>query len=552
LAFSHLRRRIVPQPAVQLGALWFPAFPWIGDLKLRPAAHLFQHALLCKHPAAAMGGLALLIVLIRAPFNLNTGADEAFYLIVGRQWLHGMPPYAGAFDVKPPLLFLLMAGAEALFGPTLLAAKILANAAAILTGCALYLFGARHLGRLAGALAAIFYTFSALPLGSTFSTAEVFMAPFTAFAMLAGFTALSKPRPMPIAALLLAGLLSGAAACVKQTAVFSAAPLALGLLFAYRGSSRNRALILLAGGFSAIPVAFALYFLAIGHLGDLVNDTVLAALLRAGTAYKSWSGAFGILMGGMVTVLPVIVLGGFLWLERRPLRALPIYPSLQFIAAWAGAALVGLLITREMYIAYSLPILLPVCLAAGAFVEHVLGRIEPMQRRQYYQAGTVAASLIYATFIATPVYFSGRSEVKAAEAAAALIEREGQRPDDRIFVVDRDLLVYVTSGAEPPLAVFHPLHLLCAFPVKETRAAWSESLKSRPAFVVLADPPVALQCEQPGRRQAIRRLLAADYCELGRFDSSATAWPGPFTVFGLKERLSASSAASCPDLYASN
>src|SRR5271166_3035452 len=89
---------------------------------------------------AALLTIVCFAVLVRAPFNANVGVDEAFYLVVGRQWLHGTPPYAGAFDVKPTLLFLLMAAAQALLGSGLFAAKALATAAAATTACGLYLF----------------------------------------------------------------------------------------------------------------------------------------------------------------------------------------------------------------------------------------------------------------------------------------------------------------------------------------------------------------------------------------------------------------------------
>ena len=195
---------------------------------MRPAFLSPRIAQTCAHPAAVLAGLSVLTILVRAPFNLNTGSDEAFYLVAGRQWLHGLPPYAGAFDVKPPLLFLLMAGSEALFGPTLMASKALVNAASVLTACGLYLFGLRFLGASAGIVAAILYTFASVTLGSTFATAETIMAPFTTFAMLAGFAALLERRRLPVAALLASGLLSGAAACVKQTGIFTAAPLRFG------------------------------------------------------------------------------------------------------------------------------------------------------------------------------------------------------------------------------------------------------------------------------------------------------------------------------------
>jgi hypothetical protein len=124
----------------------------------------------------------------------------------------------------------------------------------------------------------------------------------------------------------------------------------------------------------------------------------------------------------------------------------------------------------------------------------------------------------------------GGSGVKAAEAAAALMRNEGKLPEDRILVVDRDLLVYVASGAEPPLQVFHPLHFLCYLPMPETLSALAKPIESKPAFVVIANPPCpCLRGNQPARgRQdpplpgllrawALRKLryrLAWDFCRL--------------------------------------
>jgi len=101
----------------------------------------FQTPGLCNsgwfRPVAIMAGFAALAVLVRLPFLSDAGADEAFYLVIGRQWLDGMPPYAHSFDVKPPLLFALMAAAEAVFGPSLIAAKALTMAAvSAAMGCA--------------------------------------------------------------------------------------------------------------------------------------------------------------------------------------------------------------------------------------------------------------------------------------------------------------------------------------------------------------------------------------------------------------------------------
>jgi 4-amino-4-deoxy-L-arabinose transferase-like glycosyltransferase len=517
----------------------------IEETTLRPAFFPARIAQICAHPAAALAGLALLTILIRAPFNLNTGSDEAFYLIMGRQWLDGLPPYAGSFDVKPPLLFLLMAGAQALFGPTLVASKILVNATAVLTACGLYLFGLRYLGAIAGAAAAILYTFASMTLGSTFTTAETIMAPFTTFAMLAGLAALLERRRLPVAALLASGLLTGAAACVKQTGVFTAAPVLLGLLLYQPRGIRLKAAGIFIAGLCAAPAGFALYFLAIGHFGEMFNDVVLTGLRRAGTGYRSWAGAFGMLLTGIATVLPILAMAGVFWVERRALRGTPFYAPMQFLAAWAGTVALGIAVNREMSIVYSLPLLQPLCLGAGGFVQHVLGRIEHPGRRCLWRGVVLASAVLYSCNLLAAVFLVGGSEVRAAEAAAALMRKEGLRPGDRILVVDRDLLVYVTSGTEPPLRVFHPLHFLCYFPSAETQQALTKSLDSKPAFIVMADPPVTLFCEVPGRRKTVEARLSRDYCKLGSFSSTATSWIGTFTVYGLYERLGADTRKRC-------
>ncbi len=222
---------------------------------------------------AALLAIIGLAIAIRAPFNANVGVDEAFYLVVGRQWLHGQPPYAGTFDVKPPLLFLLMAASEALFGATLQAAKALSTAAAALTACGLYLFGRRFLGELSGAAACLLYLISALNLGGTFSPAELIMAPFTTFGMLIGAAALLAERRSGVPAFLASGLLFGAGACVKQTALFEAAPFALALLLGGEIRPRWWAFATFAAGFCVVPAAFAIYFAPFVH-DEGANDTV--------------------------------------------------------------------------------------------------------------------------------------------------------------------------------------------------------------------------------------------------------------------------------------
>jgi 4-amino-4-deoxy-L-arabinose transferase-like glycosyltransferase len=490
-----------------------------------------------------MAGLTACTVLVRLPFLSDAGSDECFYLVVARQWLEGMPPYANAFDVKPPLLFALLAGAEALFGPTLLAAKALIMATVSATACALYLFGRRFLGEISGVAAALFYIAASLTLGGTFSPAELIMAPFTVFGMLAGFAAIARDRP----ALLLvagAGVLLGAAACVKQTVIFEALPLAAFLVLQRPRGDGLRALASLAAGCLVVPMGFALLFLAEGNFGALFKDVVLSAAGRMGASYVPWSEAVMRFAIELMLVLPLVILGASAWVFRRAFRAEVVRSAMGFLAAWATGALASVLLGRAMCDFYMLAALPPLCLMSGAFVEH--GIAHSRANRALALARTLAFASV-TIFFATVASFSSYNiaDGRAAEEAATAMRNAGLRKGDRILVADRDLSVYLASGANPPASVFHPLQLLCDFAFEKAATAFADSLKSRPAFIVLADPPYALSCEMPDRRALLDSILANDYRAVGHFGSLRGA-KGGMTVYGLKAHALHPAASSRP------
>ncbi|HXW21701.1 MAG TPA: glycosyltransferase family 39 protein, partial [Rhodomicrobium sp.] len=315
----------------------------------------FQTPGLCNsgwfRPVAIMAGCAALTVLVRLPFLSDAGADEAFYLVIGRQWLDGMPPYAHSFDVKPPLLFALMAAAEAVFGPSLIAAKALTMAAVSAAACGVYLFGRRFVGELSGIAAAFFYVVASLTLAGTVSPAELIRAPFIAFGMLAGFAAIAKPstplgctRPsLWLAAG--AGVLLGAAAVVKQTAIFEAAPLAVFLLFSPPRKEGLKAFALFAAGCFVVPSGFALLFLAEGHFGALFDAAVISAFGRMNANYVSWGDAIVLFVLELLLLSPLVILAAAAWAFRGAFQP-EVRPALGFLAAWTMSALFGVLAVR--------------------------------------------------------------------------------------------------------------------------------------------------------------------------------------------------------------
>ncbi len=481
-------------------------------------------------PVAIMAALTACAVLVRLPFLSDVGADEAFYLVVGRQWLNGMPPYAHSFDVKPPLLFGLLAAAEAVFGPSLIAAKALSMAAVSATACALYLFGRRFVGELSGIAAAFLYIVASLTLAGTVSPAELIRAPFIAFAMLAGFAAITKPKPsLWLAAG--AGVLFGAAAVVKQTAIFEAAPLAAFLLFSHPRKEGLKAFVLFAAGCFIVPSGFALLFLAEGHFGAFFDAAVISAFGRMNADYVSWGNAVVLFSLELLLLAPLVILAATAWAFRGAFQP-GVRPALRFLGAWALGALFGVLAVRAACSFYMQAALPPLCLLAGVLLDHGMARFRAKRVRD------LARTIIFASvviFIANTVRWSCyAADADVAGQAAGAMQAAGLRKQDRILVIDRDIYVYLASGANPPSSIFFPMHLLCDFPFEGAVSALANALDSRPAFIVESDPADGLGCEKPERRALLKSVLADEYRVVGFFGSNDRRKRSRLVVYGLK------------------
>ncbi len=507
----------------------------------RPSA-LFASALF--RPLAIMTGLALCTVLVRLPFLSHAGVDESFYLVVARQWLEGHPPYAYSFDVKPPLLFALMAAAETLFGPSLLAAKVLTMTAVSATASALYLLGRRFIGELSGVAGALFYIAASLTLSGTCSPAELIMAPFTAFGVLAGLGAALTPGRTRLWLGFGAGLLFGAAGCVKQTAIFEALPLAVFLFLRHPPGDGLKVLAAFAAGFFIVPMGFALFFLAEGYFGAFFRDVVVSAAGRMSTDYIPWSKAFTRVGIELMILLPLLILATAAWLFRGAFRTQSPPSVLGFMGAWGAGALAGVLAGRGMCDFYMLAVLPPFCLLAGAFIEQ--GVAGSRAKGALWLARALAFASVMVFFTIVIGYMSQLiDDGMPAEEAAAAMRSAGLRKGDRILVADRDLSVYLASGAKPPTPVFHPIQLLCNFAFEGAANAFEDSLKSRPAFIVVADPPYRLSCERPGLRALLEATLAGDYRLVGHFGSRTALRPQGLKVYAL----SLHSAACAPSSF---
>ena len=308
--------------------------------------------------ARTLRGWRLAILLLGIVFALHVPMfttpvwdnDETFIATVAEVMSRGGGLYVDVFDRKPPVVFLVYQGAFALTGTTELWAPRLAGVASLTATAALVAAFARRrygdrAGTAAGVLAAL-STATLLPRDAQSANFEVFMLPAIAAAMVLA----DRERPG------WAGIALGVAACVKQTALTTLAPLAW---LAWRDRTWQSFAKLGAGSLAPLVVA-ALWF----GPGDFVFW-----VFTGNEGYLDVGGAWGLVLSRMVQMtlwvtllnIVLVVLAGTEWRHRR--RDLDVW-------LWLLSGLVGAFAGLRFWGHYYWQVLPPLCvLAAGALVD---------------------------------------------------------------------------------------------------------------------------------------------------------------------------------------
>ena len=478
----------------------------IPPLRARPAPPLARRRIESPVAAAlAVYGAALAwTVVVRLPLWRMDGLDDAFYVEVAHLWTRGVLPYVGAFDVKPPGFFAILAGAEALLGPSLDALRAVAVAFDALAAAAMFFLGRRFGGARLGLFAAILY-----PILSELVTSNDAYCPLAALTILAFLAALSPLGLMKRAAL--AGLFIGAAGAVKQTAGFEAVALLFVVVGAPDGAGRRgRAALAFALAASVAPLGFLLYFAWHGAAQALIDDALLGALGRPASASEGLSFVDGVgrafvLQKSVVAIFGLSVLA---LIRRRALRsALPLAP-LGALEAWFALASLSILAQRAIAITYLGPTLAPGLLLAGLCLTKAAPELDPIPAAMRLVALGLAS---LATALAIPGNdLSARQESRALAAAAAAIRASGPTHGDALYVVNRGAWLYGALEMAPPTRYFFPGHTLCDFQ-QNGPGLLEEVLATAPRYLVVADRRLHYVCERKDRWRVVDAALKRSY-----------------------------------------
>ncbi len=319
--------------------------------------------------------LILLSAALLAPgLVVGPSLDAAVFSHVGEQLLRGVPPYLGAWDHKPPGIYIASAGARALLGwlGPWTADWLLSVAATAGIGMAV----ARVLARsgvtgwaqaLAAVGAVVFAGQYLLALGGGLT--EPLAAFVLSCALLLAVESWTRPRAVGIGALVAIGLL-------QSLQVLPAGLVVIGLIVLHRPpSARLRAKGFVLLGFAAPLVVVAAWLVLSGAL-----PAALDAIVGYSAAYRSSGGDYGSILAAPVAAWTVLaglfliaptLLGVMAAVKATgPRRRLTIAMLL-----WIGASVALFFVQGRFYAHYAIPLAIPLAILAGLGLDRARGSL---------------------------------------------------------------------------------------------------------------------------------------------------------------------------------
>ena len=467
-------------------------------------------------PALAVGGAALLAFAVRLPFwRAPLTADEGGYAEVARLWERGAHLYRGAWVDRPQGLLLSFRALLALGGGSPESIRLLAALVSIAVVLATMALATRLCGRIEGAAAGLLLaSFGASPFIESFTLAGELLASLPAVLSLLAFVAyLRQRRP---SWLVLAGLLTGCAVMIKQSAFDAGLAAVAFLLIRERRRGIQPAAVLLLSALAPVALGAA----TAPHLGDWWN----AVVSYRAQGDSLLTGSPGHRLDLLLSSLPAVAIGlGLLGLLAAVgWRTAPLLARL-----WFGAALVGVAGGGNFHPHYYLQLAPPLSLLAGVGVWRLFAQ---PHRALAACCGAAAAATVAVT---APLWFaSGAAQARTVWPHDPHLVDDGQRaafvrahttPGQQILVVWAAADIYELAD-RPPAEPFLWYRNVQALP--QARAAVRRALIERkPSLVVEVQPPEAID-----RSGATSRILHEDYRLVARVDGTPMLEPRPAPV----------------------
>ncbi len=387
--------------------------------------------------------------------------DESLYFLMARAWAHGNLPYSTIWDNKPIGIYAIFAVFQAVF-PGILAIRMATVCFVSALAFAVFRITLKLTqNRAAAWLAAGALILCSLSNDGLSANTELFMASFTAYAVLAALTLESA---------LLVGLLLGCAFMVKYVAVFEAPVVALFLL----SRTRRVATLPLTILGAALPLATTvLLYSAAGKFPLWLECSVLSNFRRVSAPLTAaaldyaihiellrWGTLYAAGLGMMVLAMA----------RRRKTEI--------FLSAWLLAGLLGVAASKSFYDHYFLQVLPALCVILGVWLPRI----------RTARPAFILAALALPLLAAKTALRDTTGPDVPREIAAAL------PPHASLYVFDSQPIIYALANAAPPTRYVLPTEitglLLPHVAGVNAAAELARILATHPQFIIrCADVP---------------------------------------------------------------
>jgi len=369
-------------------------------------------------------------------------ADEGGYAEVARLWSRGAVLYQDAWVDRPQGLLLVFRAMLHVDGGSAVALRALAAVTAAVVVAATMLVTARLAGRIPATIAGLtMATVGASPFIESFTlSGELLASLFAVTAMLAFIAHLQRGGMGWVVA---AGLLTGCAVLMKQSAFDAGAAAAVYLVWTRRRAGLLPAGVLVAAAFVPVAVAalsapnFHDWWYAMVTYRNQADSILTRSIVhtRLHEARQSLPAA----ERGLVVLLLVAFFGRSRW---------PLLGSL-----WLAFAALGVLGGGNFHNHYYQQLVPPLSLLAG------IGGAELLRRRDRVWLAVCGVALALTAAVTVPLWFeSGVSQAHAVfphdahlrtDAAVVRYVRAHTRPDQRIFVLWAAADIYYLADRDP-------------------------------------------------------------------------------------------------------
>jgi 4-amino-4-deoxy-L-arabinose transferase-like glycosyltransferase len=385
-----------------------------------------------------------LAVLVRLPFfGTPLTADEGGYAEVARLWSRGAVLYGGAWVDRPQGLLLVFRAMLHIDGGSAEALRVCAAVAAALLVAVTMVVTARVAGRIPATIAGLtLATVGSSPFIESFTLSGELLAAVVAVASMLAFVVHLERGALRW--LVVAGLLTGCAVLVKQSAFDAGAAAAVYLVWTRRRSGLVPAAVLVAAAF--VPVALAAlsapnfhdWWYAMVTYRDQA-DSILTGSLDA-RLHMAWH-SLGPAGWGLGVLALVAVMG---W-RRWPLLGV----------LWLVFATLGVIGGGNFHNHYYQQMAPPLALLAG------IGGAELWRRRSLPAIAVCAAAVAATAIVTVPLWLDSpnaqaRNVFPAdphlrTDAAVVRYVRTHTDPHQRIFVMWAAADIYYLADRDPAL-----------------------------------------------------------------------------------------------------